>query len=160
MHDARSLIASLRGQAPRREAVEDLRETLAEFIQGVNTGALDFALAVDPHAVALLSDGARHELLRICQEAINNVVKHSGAEQVAVQVGFDAARPGWVYASVQDDGHGFVVPTGGSTHGDGTAGGFGLRGMQERVAHVGGTLEIESRPGAGTTVCVKMPVRA
>lgn len=156
--DARALIASLRGH-PVHGAGGDLQAALATFIQTVNTAALDFSLTVDSHATALLSEAARHELLRICQEAIHNALKHAGANQITVEVGFNAGRPGWVHASVRDDGQGFLV-SGGGAGGSETVGGFGLGGMRERAAQVGGTLEVTSVLGEGTTVSLNLPFRA
>ncbi len=154
--DARTLIAELRGQTAREQPAGDLRAALAEFVQTVNTDALDFTLEVDSHAVALLAPEARHEVLRVCQEAIHNALKHADAQSVAVQVGFDAARPGWVCALVQDDGRGFPGDSR-ATSPDRPAGSFGLRGMQERAAQAGGSLKVESAPDAGTQVWLRVP---
>ena len=85
------------------------------------------------------------------QEALTNVARHSGARRVGVVV---ARREGHGVAVVEDDGCGFdpdaVSPT--------ASGQLGLIGMRERVALVGGTVEIESRPGAGTTVYARIPL--
>jgi signal transduction histidine kinase len=90
-------------------------------------------------------------LYRIVQEALNNVQKHSGAGAVAVIL---ERRPDEVLLIVEDDGRGFDVAArlGSST------GRLGLVGMRERVALLGGALEIESAPGAGTTVFVRVPL--
>ncbi len=56
---------------------------------------------------------------------------------------------------VADDGRGFQPSE--HANGGGDSGGFGLRGMRERVAHLGGELRIDSRPGAGTQVTVTVP---
>jgi len=87
-------------------------------------------------------------LYRVVQEALSNVVKHSGATQVSVIV---ARRGGSVAAIVEDDGDGFAPD-------DVREDALGLLGMRERLALVGGTLEVESAPGAGTTVAAQVPV--
>jgi len=80
-------------------------------------------------------------LLRVCQEALSNVRKHARAGSAAVRLGYD---PGAVRLEVSDDGAGFDPA--------GVSGGFGLRGMRARVAEAGGTLTVDSAPGAGTRV--------
>jgi signal transduction histidine kinase len=84
-------------------------------------------------------------LLRATQEALTNVRKHSGARHVDVRLRFDSEM---TELEVRDDGRGFD-PSG--------AGGFGLPGMKTRVAHIGGYVDIESAPGRGTVVRVKLP---
>ena len=85
---------------------------------------------------------------RVVQEALTNVAKHAGATAVSVVV----TRPdGFVSVVVEDDGSGFdpaVAPKGR----------LGLLGMRERVELVGGKIDIESAPGAGTTVAVQIPI--
>ena len=85
-------------------------------------------------------------IYRLVQEAINNVVKHAGAESVYVEVVEDDGR---VRVTVRDDGSGF--DTGGASTG------FGLIGMRERVELVDGRLFIDSTPGRGTVVRAELP---
>jgi signal transduction histidine kinase len=85
-------------------------------------------------------------LYRVVQEALTNVVKHAQAEHVSVLL---HSKPGRVAVVIEDDGRGFAEE-------DETEG-IGLLGMRERVALVGGTVALESRPGAGTTIVVEVP---
>jgi signal transduction histidine kinase len=91
-------------------------------------------------------------LYRIVQEALTNIVKHAAARHVSVTLTLKAAS---VVAVVEDDGEGFA-PGEVTTTSDG---GLGIVGMRERVALLGGRLEIESSPGAGTTLVVEVPTR-
>jgi signal transduction histidine kinase len=91
-------------------------------------------------------------LYRVAQEALNNVAKYARASNVGVVLARD---DGQVSLIVEDDGVGFEVE---KTQG-GKGGGFGLIGMRERAALVGGTVEVESRSGGGTTVYVRIPAR-
>jgi|CXWK01.1.fsa_nt_gi signal transduction histidine kinase len=91
-------------------------------------------------------------VFRIVQEALTNVVRHAGAGSVLVQVVFGESD---VRLSVDDDGRGFDV-VGALAAADGRAA-WGLLGIQERASLVGGTAEIDSRPGQGTTVRVAIP---
>jgi signal transduction histidine kinase len=82
----------------------------------------------------------------VLSEALTNVVKHAGAEQVRVRL----ARPdGRLTLEVRDDGAGFDT---------GTARGLGLTGLADRISTVDGTLRVESAPGRGTTVHAEIPL--
>lgn len=83
---------------------------------------------------------------RLVQEALSNVVKHSGAQDALVRV---IQRDSRIDVSIRDDGRGFDMADTGS--------GFGLTGMRERVALFGGELELSSEPGQGTTVYARVP---
>jgi signal transduction histidine kinase len=87
-------------------------------------------------------------LLRITQQALANIAAHSGASRVSVRL---RHLDGRVELTVRDNGNGFdpsVLPPGS----------FGLVGMAERVRLAGGTFEVESTPGRGTTISVHLPV--
>ena len=85
-------------------------------------------------------------LVRATQESLANVRKHAAAASVDVRLHY---RERSVLLEVSDDGTGFTAESG-----DGS---FGLRGMRARVEQVSGTLEVQSAPGAGTTVRVEIP---
>ncbi len=100
-----------------------------------------------------LAEGAQTVVLRIVQEALQNVRKHAGAEHVTVAT--DIGDDGWV-VEVHDDGRGFDA-------GAPAAGGrrtFGLRFMRERAELIGARFDVRSRPGGGTVVRLAIPVRA
>ena len=88
-------------------------------------------------------------LYRIIQEALTNVVKHSGASRVSILL---TERDHGVAAMVEDDGMGFETERARDD-------GLGLVGMRERVGLVGGRLHVESSAGAGTTIVAEVPVR-
>jgi ligand-binding sensor domain-containing protein/signal transduction histidine kinase len=89
------------------------------------------------------------ELYNIAQEALNNALKHAHANSVRVQLRFGEAE---TEMQISDDGVGFEPAV------DGMGGGFGIPGMQERTQKIGGTLQIESSPGKGTQVIVRVAV--
>jgi two-component system sensor histidine kinase DegS len=92
-------------------------------------------------------------LFRIVQEALNNVRRHSQASQVVTVVEFGEGR---AKIAVDDDGQGFRPP---ARSGDlVVTGKLGLAGMHERARLLGGTLQIQSEPGRGTTVTVDIPI--
>ena len=165
-----------RGEAELRSSLEELRELVVGTLQDVRRLAVelrpqaldDFGLvpalerltagfreqtgiAIDLESRLLeerLPDDVETVLYRIVQEALTNVVKHARAEHVSIVL---RRQNGSVTAVIEDDGRGFSP--------DGTGDeGLGLLGMRERVALVEGRLEIESAPGAGTTLVVEVPV--
>ncbi len=88
----------------------------------------------------LLSPRHREVVAQVVREALTNVRRHSGSSICRVRMGF-AARPFLI--EVSDEGRGFV---------DSGAAGYGLMGMRERAAGIGGRLEVVSTEGRGTTV--------
>jgi signal transduction histidine kinase len=91
---------------------------------------------------------AKEALYRIAREALNNVIKHAQANRVVIRL---EAGPREAMLEVQDDGIGFDP-------GDEFPGRMGLGSMRERVAELGGTLEVESAAGAGTCIRAHIPV--
>jgi two-component system nitrate/nitrite sensor histidine kinase NarX len=89
-------------------------------------------------------------VLHVVQEALSNVRKHARAREVWVEV---QQSPQW-RVEVRDDGCGFA---GAGTPPDETH--VGLRIMRERAQHIGATVEVESVPGSGTCVVLKLPQR-
>ncbi len=91
-------------------------------------------------------------IFRIVQESLTNVVRHAAARSVLVQVVFGDEG---VQLSVHDDGRGFDV--GRALAGEGGRAAWGLLGIEERAALVGGTAELLSAPEQGTTVRISIP---
>ena len=139
----------------RPTALDDLglRAALTNYVQEWSTR---HGVTAEVHTSGLLDDRLASEvetaLYRIAQEALNNVAKHALAQRVEVML---ERRPDCVLLIVGDDGVGFDAarPVAGRH-------GFGLVGMQERAALVGASLDIESTPGEGTTILVRLAVTA
>ncbi len=113
--------------------------------------ATEFASRVEDVDGLFNKDGEIH-IYRIVQEAISNVVKHSGATEAAVVIKRRAAT---VSLSVRDNGRGFDRAKFSDQLHDL---GHGLTGIAERVRILGGTVTIDSRPGAGTNLSVDIPI--
>jgi len=120
-------------------------------------------VALDMHAATAaerLPSGIESALYRIVQEALANVAKHSGAQRASVVV---ERRDGSVVAVVEDDGKGFdaaaVERRGAAAQVDNESP-LGLLGIRERAALLGGSVELESAPGKGTTLIVRIPIAA
>jgi signal transduction histidine kinase len=129
-------------------AVGAIEREVASF--GERTGiAARFRSRSVPRRVSL-APAAEVALLRIVQEALANIARHSGAAHVDVLMRTDGHE---LLLSVRDDGEGFdaaSVPARTDC--------FGLQGMRERVRLVGGSLVVVSAPGAGTEVTARMPL--
>lgn len=116
-----------------------------------------YGIEVDFHNMGFdgerVSAPAEVALYRIIQEALTNVAKYAKAQTVSVLLDW---RDHWVSAIVEDDGQGFepdsVITS--PSHG------LGLFGMQERATLLGGSFSIESRPGYGTTIYIKVPAKS
>ncbi|MGI5175178.1 sensor histidine kinase [Dactylosporangium sp. CA-152071] len=154
-----------------REAAATARDNLAEarrFVRGLASPALDGASLTDalrrlcaaterdtgtPVRLTVVGTvvplGVDNEivLLRVAQSALANVRSHANAQQTAVTLTYGDRE---VMLDVYDDGTGFDPAV---------ATGFGLTGVRERVAHLGGKVTIESAPGEGTALAVSLPMR-
>jgi signal transduction histidine kinase len=120
----------------------------------VSDFAKSFGVAVDLRLESIVSHPlpplAATTAYRILQEALTNVARHARARVVGVELKLEGTTLELV---VRDDGVGFDARAALNE-----ASGLGLHGMQERVALLGGTVEIESRPGHGTVVRARIPV--
>jgi signal transduction histidine kinase len=154
-----------RVQQLAREAMEELRSLIFELrppeveTEGLATALrkhVDVLQRVHGHAVELSLDGdavpggdGDSEVLRIAQEALQNALRHAGAEHIDVSL---VTHDGRLRLAVTDDGAGFdpADPAVRSRR-------LGLTSMEERARGLGGTLTIASRPGEGTTVSLEVP---
>ena len=133
-----------------------LSDALGSFVrEWSNT----YDIAADFHAT-LSKNGRLHpeletNLYRIVQEGLNNILKHAGAKNVNVLLELRNDR---IDLIIEDDGRGFDA---GSRPVKGhKSTGLGLIGMRERTALLGGTLDIETEPGSGTTIFARVPFRS
>jgi len=99
-----------------------------------------------------LSNAVEIALYRVVQEALTNATKHSKANRVSIRV---RRAGGMLCCSIRDDGSGFDVQ---AVQSDRKRRGLGLVGMQERLNAIGGTLSIDSAPGRGTKVTIRLPI--
>ncbi|NIN67793.1 MAG: HAMP domain-containing protein [Anaerolineae bacterium] len=145
-----------------RRYIGDLRPVYLEdlgLIPALEKLADDLAVG-EAIAVNLKVDGTVHRLpadvelatFRIVQEALNNVGQHAEASRAEVRVRFESDA---VSVSIEDDGIGFEPPETLSALTE--RGRFGLMGMQERAALLGGWLSVNSKPGGGTRILFYLP---
>ena len=143
LQDVRRLAVELRPTALDDFGLVAALERLTQSFAEQSKIPVDFQSTLPPER---LPEEVETALYRIVQESLTNVIKHAHATRVSVLL---TRKKGSVAAVVEDDGRGFdpaAVPDGG----------FGLVGMRERVAALGGRLELESG-GRGTTVAAEVP---
>jgi signal transduction histidine kinase len=115
--------------------------------------AIDVDIECSQYNPSEVSKEAETALYRIIQEALNNVAKHSRARRVSIIL---QGTPGHAQAIIEDDGRGF--DTAKPRPPADQKGGLGLSGIRERLNVLGGSLSIESAPGRGTALIVRIPV--
>jgi len=132
-----------------------LTAALERYVAGYRA---NFGLSVDLQTVGFRDDGrlpteVELALYRIVQESLTNIVKHAHAKNVSIVVECQAHS---VVAVIEDDGRGFDVRA--VLESPLEENQLGLHGMRERAELVGGRLQIESTPGAGSSVFVEIPI--
>ncbi|WP_405851969.1 sensor histidine kinase [Streptomyces sp. NBC_00090] len=146
--EVRQVLDTLRtpGDAPRAPAPGLGR--LPELVEQAGAAGLTVTVTTSGPPAAALPPGADLAAFRIVQEALTNVVRHSGSRTARVEIGHG---PGRLDLRVDDDGPATGTEAGGS--------GNGLAGMRERAAALGGTIEAGGRPDGGFRVHAVLPLR-
>lgn len=141
--EARQAITTLRAEVHGTSTVDSIISYAEEF--GVVSG-LDVRV-IQAEGAPEVGPKARLELLRVVQEALNNIRKHAQATSVVLDI-----RPegGGLAVSIRDDGVGYAADQSLRGH-------FGMEIMRERAESIGGRLEVSSVVGAGTTVRISVP---
>jgi signal transduction histidine kinase len=145
LDELRSLILGLRPPELERDGLEGALRKELEMLAHVHGIEIDLEIEGSVPAAGSNGNGEREfAILRIAHEALNNAVRHAGADHVTVHL---SQRPDLITVEVRDDGVGFDPQSAEvrSRH-------LGLTSMEERARELGGRLEIRSAPGSGTTV--------
>ncbi|MGV9289228.1 sensor histidine kinase [Streptomyces sp. NPDC003719] len=142
--EVRQVLDTLRapGDAPRAPAPG--LDRLPELVEQAASAGLTVEVEGEPPR---LPPGTGLAAFRILQEALTNVVRHSGSRRARVHLARDG---GTLRLRIDDDGPATGAPAGGS--------GNGLAGMRERAAALGGTVEAGPRPGGGFRVLASLPL--
>ena len=144
--EMRRLVGLLREQGAMPEfAPQPGMKTIDSLLEGVRSAGLPVELDVDGEARDL-PPGVDLAAYRVIQEALTNALKYGGTAHA------------WVSLRWRDDELALEVANDGRSDGDGSGGGHGLAGMQERVSLYGGTLESGPRDGGGYVVRARLPV--
>ncbi|MEP7336849.1 MAG: two-component regulator propeller domain-containing protein [Acidobacteriota bacterium] len=144
IEEVRQIAHNLRPYQLERLGLTNTLQTMLRQI--ANASDIGFTCEVD-QIDGLLSKEEEISLYRIVQEAINNILKHSGASEASVRI----KRAGEeIQMTIADDGRGFRLEPVGQA--EMQKRGFGLTGSAERVRMLGGTQTIHTAPGEGTTI--------
>ena len=148
------------------EAVKESRKILTDLRDGTETSVREslqraleeigtlYGITVNTEIESLnvrASEPAVYVVRKITEEAVINAAKHSGTDEVDVTI---RLLPGRITAVVSDKGAGMSRGTSGRSVGH-----FGLTGMRERAASIGGRVDIDSKPGTGTTISIAAPLK-
>lgn len=177
------IVERLISEDPSRalEEIRDLRKTIAESLREIRRIIFDLRpmmlddLGLAPALRRYISDFTQRHglpvemnvvgketridpiielvLFRIVQEALHNARKHALASKVVVTLGYGVSAVG---ASIEDDGKGFDLVA--VSRGVSKSEKFGIAGMKERAKLLGGSLDIDTAPGRGTRVTVRIPI--
>jgi ligand-binding sensor domain-containing protein/signal transduction histidine kinase len=148
--DARRLVLDLRHQALEHD---DLATALENFIAQVSDEDAPTVSYQIKGAPRRLAQEQENNLLRIGQESVNNALRHARARTIEVNLSFESKM---VELIVRDDGCGFDP----ALHAQGFGGHYGLLGIRERAAQIGGELSLSSAPGAGAEIKVRVKTGA
>jgi signal transduction histidine kinase len=134
------------------ELVARVRAFASEVLSGSGV-ALSIESPGDPATLAtVLPAEPRRDAFLVIKEAVLNAARHADARNVSVAI---ALRDGSIEAVVTDDGRGLAVDAADVRR---VVGGNGLKNMKTRALRRGGTFKIESAPGQGTTIAVRIPI--
>jgi signal transduction histidine kinase len=136
----------LRDPARNDGAIVESLASQTAYLQSLTDVSIRLDAATDLPRVPPL---VQYQLLRIVREAVNNAIRHGDPTGIDVRLGASAAG---LTLDVSDDGKGFDL-----AGCQAVAGHFGLRGMRERTRRIGAAFAIESRPGQGTRIEVRVP---
>jgi len=123
-----------------------------EMLASNVSGRSGVRVHVDAPSIGRLPAAIETVVYRTVQEALSNVVRHANATHALVRL---ERSPEEIRCTIRDDGVGFA---GSSRASGGAPRGIGLLGIRERVAHVGGSVNIHTEPGRGTEILVPIPL--
>jgi signal transduction histidine kinase len=142
---ARASVLALTPKEPQMDLVERIRSIVERSLTDTATASE----VIVNGQVRPIDAIVAANVLRICQEALSNAQRYSGAELISVVLDFEPAA---LLMTIKDNGRGFAT--------DGAAElGFGLSGMQTRAKRIGGELVVDSKPDFGTTIQLKLPLK-
>lgn len=150
--EARRLVWALRPEPLEKASLPEALGRLAKRWSEESGVAADVTVT---GTLRSLSPEIEATLFRTAQEALANVRKHARAGRVALTLSY---MGNCVALDARDDGVGFDPSRTSTEARDATSGGFGLKGMRERIEQAGGSLSVESAPGEGSTLTVELPM--
>ena len=140
----RRLLGVLRDTDAAETAPQPTLADIDGLVETVRLSGLEVVFTETGQAKRDLADGAGLVLYRIIQELINNIIKHSNATEVLVQLN---CMDNLLAITVEDNGQGFSI--------EASREGIGLDSIKSRVDYLSGKLDIQSKEGMGTSVYIE-----
>jgi signal transduction histidine kinase len=157
IRNARAIIHALWEPELEGRSLEDALGFLAARFEAQTHVRVDYSCRGEAGAEGgwLLSKQCKWALLRLTQEALNNIRQHAAATKVSIEL--ERRRDGEMRLSVRDDGRGFEPAAVRQASDDSQPRHFGLWFMRERIEACGGSFGVEAAPGRGTTIWAVLP---
>ena len=149
IREIRNFILGLRSELLHGADVVAGVATLVEEFATSGTADIELDLSIDPHIAAGLPVNHRVQLLQMTREALSNATRHARATTIRLAL---RSVAGAIVLTVEDDGVGFDVGD------EPPAGHLGLANLRQRAAALGGMMTIESSPGEGTWLEIRIPL--
>ena len=149
IREIRNFILGLRSELMHGADVIAGLATLAEEFQASGTADVELDLSVDPEVTARLPMTHRVQLLQMTREGLSNATRHARATRIRLAL---RDQGQFLELEVEDDGIGFDAAD------DPPAGHLGLANLRQRTAALGGMMTIESHPGRGTNLRIRIPI--
>jgi signal transduction histidine kinase len=144
---------------PTKDHLSDLTQRMRRVAADLLTpkGIKVHCTSREEDRAVTIKTNARREVFLIFKESVNNIVKHSGAENVYIDVEIERDL---LLLRVRDDGKGFECgpPSFEDTFSSEGPSGNGIRNMRKRASEMGGRFDIDSTPGSGTTSFLSLPL--
>src|SRR5579871_1313482 len=135
---------------PKRDHLSDLEHRMRRFASDVLASRdIEFDFVAPAEGQTPVRTEVRRHVFLIFKECVHNMVRHAGCRKVRIEM---LMRGGSLVLRMSDDGKGFAQ--------EGNGHGHGLASMERRSAEAGGDLKISSEPGCGTTVVLRVPLKA
>jgi len=148
IREIRNFILGLRSELLHGADIVAGLATLADEFGATGASDVELDIAVDPEVAAGLPIGHRVQLLQMAREALSNAVRHAHAQRIRLSLHSDGPV---LELAVEDDGVGFDASAGPPS------GHLGLANLRERATAIGGELTIDSIPGGGTRLRIRVP---
>jgi signal transduction histidine kinase len=146
--ETRQYVWDLREPARLQGSLADRADVMLNDLRELTAASIELSSA---SPLPELPPETTHHLLRMLREAVNNAIHHADATRIAVALEADR---GSLVATVTDDGKGFDAGSADKAF----PGHFGLRGLSERARRIDAEVTVDSRPGGGTTVAIRLTV--
>ncbi|HEY8561346.1 MAG TPA: two-component regulator propeller domain-containing protein [Pyrinomonadaceae bacterium] len=142
---------------PAKDHLSDLTQRMRRFAADVLAarGIAFHFNAPEASDEIIVNTNLRREVFLFFKESVNNIVKHSEANKVRIDLMISG---GSLELTIADDGKGFDVPANGAAGRPDDYGGNGILSMKKRAAEMDGKVEIDSTPGGGTTIRLNLPL--